>query len=176
VSSRGIAEVGEDGVVDLFAGGVGVLAGVVALGGEGVAEFDGGGEERAGLADRLVSIAEGLVPGAVAVSQEPGAGLLAEGALVGAFGVGGQWRWGVDGLDPAGDVEVFVDDGPVCDLFWRSQILEVSEYLSGMIVVCGFGDGLVVAAAAVVGGVVGPVSGGGAWPGDGDGDGDVDSE
>lgn len=68
MSSRGITEVDEDGVVDLFAGGVGVLAGVGALGGEGVAEFDGGGEEGAGLADGLVSAAEGLGPGAVAVS------------------------------------------------------------------------------------------------------------
>ena len=52
----------------------------------------------------------------MAVSQEPGIGILAEGAHVGAFGVGGQCRGGVEGLDSVGDVEVFVRDCPVCTL------------------------------------------------------------
>ena len=67
------------------------------------------------------------------------------------------------------------------DLFWRSRILELSEYLSRVIIVRGLGDVLRGAAATVVGGVGGPVggvggpvSGGGALPGDGDAD--VDSE
>ena len=49
-------------------------------------------------------------------SQEPGIGLLSEGAHVGAFGVGWQWRWGVESLDPVGNVEVFVRYGAIGDL------------------------------------------------------------
>jgi len=62
-----------------------------------------------------------------------------------------------------------------CFMLWRSQILQPSECLSG-----GTGFGAVInvlraaLAAAVVGCVGGPVSGGGSLPGDGDAD--VDAE
>ena len=58
MSRGGPVEVGKDLRVDVLPMRVTVFGGVVALGLQGVAEGDGGGEEATGLADRLVATAE----------------------------------------------------------------------------------------------------------------------
>jgi hypothetical protein len=61
------------------------------------------------------------------------------------------------------------------DPLWRSQILELSEFLLREVIIGAFGELVrVVLAAAVVGGVVGPVPAARALPGDCDAD--VDAE
>ena len=69
MSSGRAVDLSDDGVVDVVAGLVTMILRVVSLGGEGVAELDGGAEEGAGLADRFVSASEVFWPGAVAVSK-----------------------------------------------------------------------------------------------------------
>ena len=54
MSSAGVVESLKEAVVDLLATGLAFGRGVVALGLEGGSELDGGDEEGAGLADRLV--------------------------------------------------------------------------------------------------------------------------
>ena len=113
---------------------------------------------------------------AVAVAEHSGVHFAAQFEHFCAFGAGREVLAAVvEGLNLFRDGEVFVGDGAVGDFLWRSGGLELSEYLSGL----GSWDrfswwvgGLV--AAAVVGGVVGPVSVAGALPGDGDADGDAE--
>src|SRR5258706_316371 len=80
-----------------------------------VAEGDRGGEEAASFADGFVAAADFGGPGAVAVAEQSSAGFGVEAAHVGSLGLGGQGRGVVEGLDLAGDGEVFVRYGAVGD-------------------------------------------------------------
>ncbi len=130
MSSRERSEFTDERGVDAETVVVFVVFGVVSLGGEGVAEFDAGSEEGAGLADRFVAASQVFGSGAASIAQEPGGDFIAQGAHVWSFGIGGQVGGLIEGFDFAGDGEVFVCDCPVCDLYWRSGILQPSECLS----------------------------------------------
>src|SRR5450631_4642912 len=84
----GLVKAGDEFVVDLGAADLAFGAGVLALGEEGGAELDGGLEEGAGLADRLVLAVHDFGPGAVAVAEHAGV-FAAEPCHVRAEGVGG---------------------------------------------------------------------------------------
>jgi hypothetical protein len=81
-----------------------------------VAEFDGGGEEGAGFAHRLVAAAEVAGPGAVAVAEQAAGGFGVQPSHVRSFGGGGQhWLGVVEGFNLLADGEVLAGDGPVGD-------------------------------------------------------------
>ncbi len=86
------------------------------LGLELVTEFDGGCEEGAGFADRLVAAAQRGGPGAVSVAEQAPGGLGVQAPHVRSPGAGGKHRLGViEGFDLLADGEVFLGDGPVSD-------------------------------------------------------------
>jgi len=64
----------------------------------------------------------------------------------------------IEGVDFVGDGEVFIGDGVVGDLLWRSQILELSEFRLRAMILGAVGEFFrSVLAASVVGDVVGAV-------------------
>ena len=72
----------EESFVGVAAAGLAFGVGVVALGLEGGAVFDGGEEHGAGLADRLVAAVELEGAGAVAVAEQALGGLGAKGSVI----------------------------------------------------------------------------------------------
>ena len=112
---------------------------------------------------------------AVAVAEHSGVHFAAQFEHFCAFGAGREVLAAVvEGLNLFRDGEVFVGDGAVGDFLWWSRVFELSECLS----LPGLSDGrrgrLGRCAAAVIGGVVGPISAAGSLPGNGDAD--VDAE
>ncbi len=163
------------GVVDelLFDGEAGSKSGGVVAGGEELRT----GEHEVAFARAFDGCAQAVAEfefGLEEVSLQPGHGLWIEAVL--AQGLSGGAGEGDVGSELAVQgVLVLLFDGGVGQALWRSRILQLSECLSlaspgdwfG-----GLGGGLI--AAAVVGGVGGPVSAAGALPSDGDAD--VDAE
>jgi hypothetical protein len=154
-----------------------VIGGVHRLGGfpvgaqAGDVLFEGGQVGGVGPVEAAPGALEADRAGAAAGFDVGGLGAVAERhrhrcSLVG--GRAGEWRGVAGGV---GGQQADRADGLLlaleADLLWRSQVSQLSEFLSGPGVLGWL-------AAADVGGICGPVSGAGALPGDGDGD--VDAE